>query len=63
MTGARISFGVFDETAAQTAVFSSSRGQPWVDYSSLTDGIYPDEDPSNPTLRQYVTGEPNMVSA
>ena len=61
MTGARISFGVFDETAAQTAVFSSSRGQPWVDYSSLTDGIYPDEDPSNPTLRQYVTGEPNMV--
>ena len=61
MTGARISFGVFDETAAQTAVFSSSRGQPWVDYSSLTDGIYPDEDPSNPTLRQFVTGEPDMV--
>lgn len=62
-TGARIYFEAFDETAAQEASFSSL-GQSWVDYGELTDGMYPDdpnEDPGNPTLRQYVTGEQNAV--
>lgn len=62
MTGARIYFEVFDETAADEAAFSSTLAQPWVDYGSLTDGLYPDDDPENPTLRQFVTGEPNAAS-
>lgn len=63
-TGVRIYFEAFDETAAQEAEFSSS-GQSWVDYGELTDGLYPDdpnEDPSNPTLRRYVTGEKDAVT-
>lgn len=62
-TGARIYFEAFDETAARDAAFSSL-GQSWVDYGELTDGMYPDdpnEDPGNPTLRQYVTGEQDAV--
>ncbi len=62
MTGARIYFEVFDETAADEAAFSSTLVQPWVDYDGLTDGLYPDDDPENPTNRQFVTGEPGAAS-
>lgn len=64
-TGVQIYFEVFDETAAQEASFSCASVQGWVDYSQLTDGVYPDdenEDPQNPALRRYVTGETGAVT-
>ena len=43
-TGARISFGVYDETAKDEASYYAASGsaQSWVDYSEIKDGLSPD---------------------
>lgn len=57
-TGARISFGVFDETAKEDAAYSSSDAQTWVDYDEIKDGLSPDEMPDE--FRRYISGEPGV---
>ena len=55
-TGARISFGVYDETAKDEASYYAASGsaQSWVDYSEIKDGLSPDEDPDE--FGRYIGG-------
>ena len=57
-TGARISFGVYDETAKSDATYSASSAQSWVNYSEIKDGLSPDETPSE--YKRYISGEPGV---
>lgn len=57
-TGARISFGVYDETAKSDASYSASSAQSWVNYSEIKDGLSPDENPSE--FERYISGEPGV---
>lgn len=59
-TGARISFGVYDETAKDEASYYAASGsaQSWVDYSEIKDGLSPDEDPDE--FGRYISGEPGV---
>ena len=59
-TGARISFGVYDETAKDEASYYAASGsaQSWVDYSEIKDGLSPDENPDE--FGRYISGEPGV---
>lgn len=59
-TGARISFGVYDETAKDEASYYAASGsaQSWVDYSEIKDGLSPDENPDE--FERYISGEPGV---
>lgn len=57
-TGARISFGVYDETAKSDASYSASSAQSWVNYSEIKDGLSPDEAPDE--FERYISGEPDV---
>lgn len=57
-TGARISFGVYDESAKEDASYSASSAQSWVNYSEIKDGLSPDENPSE--FERYISGEPGV---
>lgn len=59
-TGARISFGVYDETAKDEASYYAASGsaQSWVDYSEIKDGLSPDETPE--MFERYISGEPGV---
>ena len=57
-TGARISFGVYDETAKSDASYSASSAQSWVNYSEIKDGLNPDEAPDE--FGRYISGEPGV---
>lgn len=59
-TGARVSFGVYDETAKDEASYYAASGsaQSWVDYSEIKDGLSPDENPDE--FERYISGEPGV---
>ena len=59
-TGARISFGVYDETAKDEASYYAASGsaQSWVNYSEIKDGLSPDENPDE--FGRYISGEPGV---
>lgn len=59
-TGARISFGVYDETAKDEASYYAASGsaQSWVDYSEIKDGLSSDENPDE--FGRYISGEPGV---
>ena len=57
-TGARISFGVYDESAKSDAAYSASSAQSWVNYSEIKDGLSPDENPDE--FGRYISGEPGV---
>lgn len=57
-TGARISFGVYDETAKSDASYSASSAQSWVNYSEIKNGLSPDETPE--MFERYISGEPGV---
>ena len=57
-TGARISFGVYDEGAKEDASYSASSAQSWVNYSEIKNGLSPDETPE--MFERYISGEPGV---
>lgn len=57
-TGARISFGVYDESAKEDASYSASSAQSWVNYSEIKDDLSPEENPSE--FERYISGEPGV---